>query len=120
MPTKICQNCKTENHVRRLACTKCGTAFQHKPKKDSKQLNKDIELGDWINHTDKGMPKVEESPPLKDMIDNEEIKNLIAYEGFGYCISEYIDPKYIKDDKLKKMWLECKKIMREIKKYLYE
>lgn len=127
MPNKICQNCKAENHVRRLSCVSCGTAFQHKSKekkdkKDKKEIKNPstIEMGTWIKDIPKGMPTVEESPPIKVMLNNDEIRSSIEYEGFGYCVSEYVDPKYIKDDELKRLWIDAKNKLKDVKRYLYK
>lgn len=129
MPEKIC-DCGNKVHVRVRICPKCKKEFVKKAKKiqQQKNLNKIIEkaaVGEWIDDLPKGFPKQEIPEPLKKikktsdfLLDNEEICDYIMYEGLGYCIMTYVQAENIKDEKLSKMWIDCRKQMLEILKYV--
>ena len=125
MPVKICENCKTENHVRKLACTNCSTNFPTKEKKTKKEkvltsAPSTIGMGKWISDKVAGMPETTLPEPNENELSNEELKVEISYNGLGYCIFEYIQPNQILDEELRKLWIDAKEKIKDVVVYLYE
>lgn len=122
MPEKTCV-CGQKSHVRVKICPSCNKVFEKKEKtaKIDNKISTDITIGAWAKDIPKGMPKIEEPEPLKNVrLSVSEIRNIISEEGLGYAIIEYVDPKKITDDILRGMWTIAKKQLMEIKMYVYK
>ena len=135
MPYKKC-DCGKECGVRTKVCPACGKSFEKKsPQTDSEKQTKHkkkkaqqsldppaIEPGLWVWDTPKNMPRVDPPPTLdkKTKLTNEELQEYIMYEGLGFCIYNYIDPKMIEDKDVAMLWGSAFKIMREIIKKVYD
>lgn len=131
MPVKQCPKCSIANAVARKTCSACGEVFtkikkeklsKKKEKTKSNVIDTDITIGGWAKNIDKGMPKIEEPEPLptNKRLNLTEIREIVSYEGLGYSILEYVDPKKIMDDVLRDMWTIAKKQLIEIKMYVYK
>jgi hypothetical protein len=125
MPVKICENCKLENHVRRLACTGCGVNFPIKEKKIKKEklstsAPSTVGMGKWISDKVPGMPETTLPEPNDNELDNEELKEEIEYNGLGFCIYDFIQKNQIKDEELRKLWVIAKDAMKDIVIYLWD
>lgn len=122
MPTKKCPKCSANNHVRRNSCISCGELFHKKESvKNIKESKNSVEPGNWINDKVKGMPEIKLPEPLTTkQLTKEEIRDIVSEEGLGYSITDYINPNSIIDDKLKEMWKTTRKMLKEIKVYIYQ
>ena len=119
MPIKQCPNCDAEHGVRKLKCD-CGFEFT---KKTLDKARTYIGIGTWINDTPKGMPTIDMPEPLASLpvkLNVADISRIIAYEGLGFCVFEYIQPDRIKDPELAKLWVATKKKLTEIVTYVCE
>lgn len=79
------------------------------------------EPGSWILDQRQGLPPIQPSPPLpKDrLLSAGEVRDdYVAYEGLGYCIYVYIPAEKIGDSKLRVLWRNAQRAMRQITKYL--
>jgi hypothetical protein len=56
--------------------------------------------------------------PKKDLVDIDTIADKIEYEGFGYCLEHYFSGENFADPKLKKMWIQARKLAEEIQIYI--
>lgn len=68
----------------------------------------------------KNLPPIE--PPAEltgDKLTNEEIRDLLAYEGID-IINGLVHPNKIKDKKLARMWSKARKEIQSIIRFLYD
>jgi len=78
-------------------------------------------MGLWALDKSKGLPKIECPEPLpKGKLTVEQVQEYVMYEGLGFCIYEYIEPRKIQDAKLVKLWKEAQQAMQKIQEYIYE
>ena len=118
MAKKTCPGCQAQHGPRTLICNKCDFEFKKSTQKNTSSY---INLGSWINDTGKGMPRVEipePLPPEPKKLEIDEIVHYIVHEGLGYCVMDYIPHKRIRDAALSKLWVEAKKKLTEIVKYV--
>lgn len=110
-------------------CNECNTLFSSvspptKVKKAKPAIQPSaqaLSMGDWIYDREKGMPKIYAPNELpRGKLSKEEIREYVSYEGLGFCIFEYIEPKKIEDAKLREKWNTTKKAMIEVVKELYD
>lgn len=128
MPMKTCPGCDVQCGPRTLKCKECGHDFSSStrtstptPKRTKRRFRQLCGIGAWINDPPKNMPQVEEPSPLSSQdatLDITTISNYIAYEGIGFCVIDYIDPKKIADPKLRAMWDDAKNRLTEIIDYV--
>ena len=126
MPLKICPKCNTSCGPRTLTCKGCGHDFKAKvsspkPKKTKRRFRQLCGIGAWINDPPKDMPQVTEPEPLSELpakLDIPDISHLIAYEGLGFCVIDYISPDKIADPELAAMWADAKNRLTEIIDYV--
>jgi len=86
-----------------------------------KKRPKNIHQGDWVYDMPKGMTKPDMPKPLPNKkLSIKDLKEYVAYEGIGYCISEYIPPTKIEDVELRKLWNSAKRDINKIVEYLYK
>ena len=117
MPLKQCPGCSAMHGSRKLKCD-CGFEFV---KKTPNKLNTYIGIGAWINDVPKNMPKVDVPEPLTNLpvkLNVADISRIMAYEGLGFCVFEYIPSDRIKDKQLAKLWLDAKNKLTEIVGYV--
>ena len=48
----------------------------------------------------------------------EEVADIVENEGLGYAVTDYINYKVIKDEKLAGLWLKAETALYEIQKVL--
>lgn len=116
MPTKKCEGCQEANGVRAKKCKGCGEKFPDKK-------NPPYIPGGYWQHDEKGRPKglpeILPPPPLsKGLLDNEEVKDYVTYEGVPDSI-ELIPTKKIKDKELRKLWGKAQMAISEVKAFVY-
>ena len=124
MPKKTCPECSKKLGVRTKIC-KCGFKFEQEGKDKKKRdlpSNEAVGVGTWVLENFKNMPKISQPAPLdkKKKYSRIEIRDIVSYEGIGFCIMDYISSKMIDDGELSKMWEEAKTILIKIKKYIYK
>jgi len=88
-----------------------------KKKRKTKQLI--VEPGNWVFDTPVGMP----IPKPPDILPNKtlsawEIRDLVSYEGLGYCLRSYIPAKRIEEKELRLLWLKAERAMQLVVDYL--
>lgn len=77
------------------------------------------EPGAWVNDMPDGIPKPQPPEPLsEDKLSAHEIRELVAYEGLGFCIHSYIFPQRIADAELSQLWVKAKKSLQAVVDYL--
>ena len=77
------------------------------------------EPGKWVTQLPKGMAASEPPEVLPDTkLSALEIRELVAHEGLGFCIYEYISSQRISDKELALMWRKTRQSLQEIVDYL--
>lgn len=73
--------------------------------------------GTWVADLMDGMPVPQRPEPLPDLMMNEDVLEVISYEGLGFSL-EMIDVSRIKDKQLQKLWQEAQASRLKIMTYL--
>jgi len=73
--------------------------------------------GTWIADLMDGMPAPCRPEPLPSLMTNEDVLEVISYEGLGFSL-EMIDVSRIKDKQLQKLWQEAQASRLKIMTYL--
>lgn len=110
MAKKTCPNCGAEWGPRKKVCD-CGHDFGVKIA--SKRYP---EPGSWVDDNMKGFEPIEvpEKPYNGEQMSNAELREIVAYEGLGFCIHQYIPPGKIKSKTLQDLWRKAKKAMTAV------
>ena len=53
-----------------------------------------------------------------DTYDDEELKDIIDNEGFGYAVQYYLNPEKIECEDTKRLWIEAAKAMDALAEHL--
>jgi len=107
MPKKTCPKCSKQHGTRKKVCD-CGHSFG----------GGRAEPG-WIADTVKGMPKVETPGPLPDgQMDLNDLREMVSYEGLGYCVWDLVPAERIADQKLCTLWRIARKAMQNVMEHL--
>jgi len=88
-----------------------------------KKVREMIAMGLWVYDTPpKSIGKIRRPEPLEHgcQLDLEDVRQLVSYDGIGYCIFEYIPASKIEDKELKKLWTAAKKSIDKVVNYLYK
>ena len=51
---------------------------------------------------------------------NEEVRDIIEQEGFGYAVTCYMGPTAIADPRIKVLWKQAQDAMKELENALWE
>lgn len=100
-PQKTCPKCSSKVHVRRRECA-CGYSF--KPGAPKVEVSEEIKQGAWVKTLKN--PGLPEPIPKDRKFTNEELRDVIAEEGIGYCVFDYIPADKIEDQEVAKVWQE--------------
>lgn len=77
------------------------------------------EPGNWVADPYPGMPQVCRPDPLpRGPIAAGTVKNVVSYEGLGFCIYSFIQPDRITDKRLARLWQQAREAMRAVVDYL--
>jgi hypothetical protein len=76
------------------------------------------EPGDWVDDNIRGFEPIEvpEQPYNGPKMSNADVRRVVANEGLGFCIHQYIRPNKIESAKLRSLWRKAKQTMIEIVK----
>lgn len=92
----------------------CGHTFT---KKDHPLVP---EPGAWVINSMKGMPTIEMPNPPPGPLSSNDVADVVAYEGLGFCIYTLIPAGKIKDRKLRGLWVKARAAMQKVMEELYE
>jgi hypothetical protein len=74
------------------------------------------EPGTWVIDNRDGLSPVQ--PPDHDItipMTTKEVADEVEYHGLGFCIFDWIQPKYVQDKELRILWIKARNVMREIR-----
>lgn len=113
MATKICPKCQKPHGTRKKQC-ECGHDFKDHPLAP--------EPGAWVIDDIKNMPKLQPPGDLPDgLIETRELRDqIVAYEGLGFSIYDYVPPRKIEDPKLRALWRKARRAMQDIVEHMEE
>ena len=79
------------------------------------------EPGAWVASRGKGLPEVLPPNGIPDgQLTRDQVRDLVAYEGLGFCVYEYISSGRIRDGKLRKLWIEARRGLANVVEALDE